>query len=241
MRLANFVVRLGSRSWGVVAPQLLRKSFMAQVEPFLHLGRAVLVVAVAAATTTKDAAGQDDGDHPRFRTAIELGFLRLDNGPFGAPPALNLGVGLRGSLKPDKFDGHAAIELQASYLLALGNWVPHVAALEAMLVAEIPPFPPKGSTPNPFVSVGIGGANFMSGGTTLEAYCNVGLTECVGRNRFRTGWRGWVTAGTGLEMELGSWLPERVHVQLVLPVPSFAEERQRWYLRVGLAWRIGGG
>ena len=26
MRLANFVVRLGSRSWGVVAPQLLRKS-----------------------------------------------------------------------------------------------------------------------------------------------------------------------------------------------------------------------
>ena len=211
------------------------------VMPHRGLCRAALVVAVVLATMTKGAAGQEDGDNSRFRTAIELGFLRLDNGPFGAPPALTVGVGLRGSLKPHKFAGHAAIELQASYLLALGNWVPQVAAFDATLVAGIPTVPSDGSTPNPFVSVGIGGANFISGGTTWEAYCNVGATECVGRDRFRTGWRGWVTVGTGLEMDLGGWLPGRVHGQLVFPVPRFAEERERWYLRVGLAWWIGGG
>ena len=199
------------------------------------------MVAGAMVAMTQGTVGQEHEADSRFRTAFELGFLRLDDGPFGAPPALNMGVGLRGSLQPSRFHGRAAIELQASYLLALGNWIPQVASLDARLVAEIPPFPADAGAPTFFVSAGVGGAHFFSGGATLEAYCNADITECVGRSRFRTGWRGWVTVGTGLEMGFGGWLPERVHGELVVPVPRFSEERSRWYVRLGLGWWIGGG
>ncbi len=202
--------------------------------------RAALAVAVMTVLVARDGASQSAERAPRLRADIELGFLSLDDGPFGAPRADNLGVGLRGSLLPRVLAGRVAVEVQASYLVALRNWVPQVASIDAMLVAAVSPLGSNGRTPNPFVSVGFGGANFIGRATTLEAYCNADASQCVGRQRFAEGWREWVTVGAGLEVQIAGWLPRRVHGQLVIPARRFAEEGQPPYWRVGLSWRVSG-
>ena len=201
--------------------------------------RSFLVATVLVCLAISSLGGQQGGEGFRFRKGFEILFLRLDGGPLGSPPAGNVGVGFRGSVEPHKFNGHTAFEFQASFLA--GGDVPAISSLDATVLIDLPPYAPDGDDTNGFVSLGAGVAYFASlgGFHTLEAYCDFTTGECVGRGRYRFGFRGWVTAGSGLDTGWSGLAPGRIHAQLMVPVPWFSEERQRWYIRLGLGWYVG--
>lgn len=205
----------------------------------LHIPATVVGLLIACAGIAPEAWGQADPRASRSQIGIEPLFLRLDNGPLGAPPADNFGLGVRATLVPGSWPRNLGIDLHASYLLAGPNSTPNILHLGTDLVAAL--FPIRGARRliNPVATVGLGVATLLPGGlVTLEAYCSYD-GECTGRDRFRSGPRPWVALGFGVEAQLAGWLPHRIYVQLLMPTQGVhADNGDPPYVRVGLLWGL---